>query len=233
MLSGLEIQLLQQGGIKVEHAGTPETVREAQALRYRVFCLERGTFAVTPGQTIDCDEFDHRAQHVLLRRCGDREVVGTARVVPGSVERGANCLPLQRYCTPSIFRGVDMGSIGEISRFAISKQARGEGGQSGALLRLGLLRGILQASQDIGLTHWCALMEPSLLRLLQATGVHFAHLGDLVQAYGWRRPCIARIDLTLARGKRARPDFYDLIAGGVAASFAEERQTRPVSGRVA
>lgn len=232
MEPGLEIQLLQQGGIRVERADTPASLREAQALRHRVFCLERGIFAATPGQTVDCDEFDHRAQHVLLRRCGDRQVVATARVVPGSAEHGANSLPMQRYCGPSLFRTVDMDAIGEISRFAISKQARGEACGSGALLRLGLLRGILQASQESGLTHWCALMESSLLRLLHATGVHFGHLGDMVQAYGWRQPCIARIDLTLARGKRARPVFYDLVASGPAARFGDGRRTQPEPGRV-
>src|SRR3954454_1724840 len=42
---------------------------------------------------------------------------------------------------------------------------------------------------DAGLTHWCALMEPSLVRLLYATGVHFAPLGPMVDAYGRRQPC--------------------------------------------
>ena len=56
-------------------------------------------------------------------------------------------------------------------------------------------------------------MEPSLLRLLQVTGVHFAPLGPAVEAYGRRQPCIANIDLTLASGRRRRPDFYRLVAG--------------------
>jgi N-acyl-L-homoserine lactone synthetase len=120
---------------------------------------------------------------------------------------------MQRYCCPSLFRNLAMETLGEISRFAISKRSRQHASASGPLLRLGLLHGILRASQGMGLTHWCALMAPSLLRLLQATGVHFAPLGPMVEAYGRRQPCFAAINLSLASGKRRRPDFYNWVAG--------------------
>jgi N-acyl-L-homoserine lactone synthetase len=213
MTSEHDCQLLRRNGIKVEVARTPDAIRAAQELRHRVFYRERNIFASEPGQMIDHDDFDSRAKHVILRRSDDGEVLATARIVPGSSERRADCLPMQRYCCPSLFRGVAMDTIGEISRFAISKQSRQDASASGPLLRLGLLRGILQASHESGLTHWCALMEPSLLRLLRATGVHFTPLGPPVEAYGWRQPSIASIDLTLARGKRQQPGFYDVVAG--------------------
>ena len=213
MRSKHQVALLQEDGFRVEMADTPAALRDAQELRHQVFCLERGVFTSEAGQTIERDEFDHRSRHIVLRRTEDGEVIATARVVAGSAESRADCLPMQRYCCPSLFRNLAMETLGEISRFAISKRSRQQAPAPGPLLRLGLLRGILRASQGMGLTHWCALMEPSLLRLLQATGVHFAPLGPMVEAYGRRQPCIAAIDLTLASGRRRRPEFYHWVAG--------------------
>ncbi len=235
MGSAADVQLFQRGGIIVELVRTPAAMREAQTLRHQVFCLERNVFASQPGQTVDRDEFDARSRHILLRRRQDGEVVATARVVAGLSENRADCLPMQRYCCPSLFRNLAMERVGEISRFAISKASRSEGSRSGMLLRLGLLQGILRASQEVGLTHWCALMAPSLLRLMRATGVHFAPLGPMVEAYGRRQPCIAAIDLTLAGGKRRRPDLYHMLAGDRFAppDRIHPEETRLYSSRVA
>lgn len=208
-----DLQLLRTGMI-VEVAKTPEVIREAQALRHQVFCLERKLFTAAPSALLDQDPFDDAAQHVIIRRHSDREVVATSRVVAS--RRGARgpALPMQSYCCPSLFRDLPMHTVGEISRFAISKQARGADGISGPALRLLLLRGILDASQAMGLTHWCALMEPSLVRLLAATGVQFAALGPLVEAYGLRQPCVAKIDAAVARGRHSHPHFYEAVAAG-------------------
>lgn len=118
---------------------------------------------------------------------------------------------MHRYCTPSLFDGMPMNTTGEISRFAISKQARLNGSPAGPVLRLSLFHGILAASREIGLTHWCALMEPSLTRLLAATGVNFVPFGPSVEAFGLRRPYVARIDHTVAIGRSSHPHFYDTV----------------------
>jgi len=75
-----------------------------------------------------------------------------------------------------------------------------------------LLRGILQASQDMSLTHWVALMEPSLIRLLSLTGFQFNAVGSLVEAYGQRQPCWAHIDHAVSRGRTSHPHFYQAVA---------------------
>lgn len=233
MRSACRVPLFQGEGFRVEMAETPEALRDAQELRHQVFCLERGVFTPEAGQTIEHDEFDGRSRHIVLRRSEDGEVIATARVVAGSAERRADCLPMQRYCCPSLFANLAMETLGEISRFAISKRSRQHASAPGPILRLGLLHGILRASQAMGLTHWCALMEPSLLRLLQATGVHFAPLGPMVEAYGRRQPCFAAIDLSLASGRRRRPDFYKLVAGERFQPSWGQQETRPKSSRVA
>jgi N-acyl amino acid synthase of PEP-CTERM/exosortase system len=134
-----------------------------------------------------------------------------------------------RYCDPALLHALPAHCTGEISRFSLSKRRRSEGAASDPLLRLGLMQGILRASRELGLTHWCALMEPTLLRLMNASGVRFMSLGPLVEAYGKRQPAVAAIDFTLADGRRRRPDLYNLLvglgerSGGLAASDRVER----------
>ncbi len=195
----------------VEIAETPDVVREAQRLRYQVYCLERG-HSVGEAQTgLEADEYDGRSRHVVLRRWSNGEVVGTVRLVLWSPETPGDSLPMQRYCSPSVFENLPMASLGEISRFALSKQRRLEGQLSDSLRRLALMQGVLRISSELGLTHWCAVMERSLLRLLQATGVHFAPIGPLVEVHGLRQPSVAAIDLILASGKRQCPSFYEFV----------------------
>ncbi|MDP9096962.1 MAG: GNAT family N-acetyltransferase [Pseudomonadota bacterium] len=189
----------------------------AQALRHQVFCRERNLFTANSTHPIDQDEFDDLSKHVLVRRADTTEVIATSRVVPAGRSGGA--LPMLRYCCPSLFDGHPMATTGEISRFAISKEARGMQ-SSGPMIRLGLLRGILSASRSIGLTHWCALMEPSLMRLMGVTGVRFEPIGPMVEAYGRRQPCIARIDRTISEGRNSHPHFYQAVAGHAFAQAA-------------
>ena len=203
--------LLRQAGLVLEVAANASTIRDAQSLRYQVFCRERRIFLPSPGEDLDRDEFDHRASHVVIRRVETSEVIATSRVVRAHDGSARGSLPMHRYCCPSLFRSLPTATMGEISRFAISKQARLTN-YSGPLLRLGLLQGILRASKGMGLTHWCALMEPSLMRLLGATGVKFVPLGPMVEAYGQRVPCAARIDMTIADGRQSHPHYYNAIA---------------------
>jgi N-acyl-L-homoserine lactone synthetase len=201
----------------VELARTPDVMREAQQLRHQVFRLERGILPQSQGETLECDEYDLRSRHVVLRHRDNGEVVGTARLVAPVAEASRHCLPMLRYCGADLLKELPAATTGEISRFALSKRRRDLGAAWDPLLRLGLMQGILRASLEMGLTHWCALMEPTLLRLLRAGGVRFVALGPLVEAYGQRQPSAAAIDFALADGKRRRPDLYRFITGAPAA----------------
>ena len=117
--------------------------------------------------------------------------------------------PMQRVCPPGTLRVLPLDSTGEISRFAISKEFRDAGCASNAVLRLGLLRGVLQLSCDMGITHWCAVMEHTLLRLLRLSAVHFQPLGPAIDYYGPRQPCWAHIGAVFARVRRERPAVWD------------------------
>ena len=83
-------------------------------------------------------------------------------------------------------------------------------------MRLGLIQILLQMSAQHGITHWCALMEPTLLRMLAGMGIRFKPIGPLVEHHGLRQPCSADIAQVLQAVKRERPAFWEVLTcGGV------------------
>ena len=198
---------------EVAVADTQEKLKAAYRLRHQVYCVERGFFEKEDG-ALETDRFDTRAGHALLTQRSTGRVVGTVRVVASSPHGPAADLPMQKLCEPSVFRMLPMGSTGEISRFAISKDLRDAACAGNALLRLGLMRGIVQVSGQMGLTHWCAIMEHTLLRLLRVSAIHFQPLGPAIEYHGLRQPTWGRIDGVLGRIKRERPGVWDYITDG-------------------
>lgn len=191
----------------IETADNFALIAEAFRLRHQVYCIEHAYESGWNG--IEHDSYDINARHVLLRRHRDRQVVGTVRVVlPGRP------LPMQTVCHPSLTRPYPMQSTGEISRFALSKVRRKDSGQAGIMMRIGLMQGIVRVSQEAGLTHWCAVMERSLLRLLSSTGIYFHPLGPMVDFHGPRQPAMGRIETVLARLRREAEPIFDYVTAG-------------------
>ncbi|MGH9208781.1 MAG: PEP-CTERM/exosortase system-associated acyltransferase, partial [Acidimicrobiales bacterium] len=170
--------------ISVELADTPELIREAHRLRYQVYCLERGY--KLDGEGLEIDDYDVRSRHVVLCHRRSGEALGTARLVLPSAENPDHSFPLQHVCQVPLREHLPIGSTAEVSRFALPKQRQGISQASAAVMRLGLVQGLVRISHELGLTHWCAVMEPSLLRLLQRTAIHFEPLGAPVDYHGIR-----------------------------------------------
>ncbi len=195
-------------------ARTPEQVREAFRLRHQVYCLERGFEATTPAG-IEQDEFDRQAHHVIAsdRRTG--QIVGTVRLLlPTPGVPGRDSMPIRRLCAPSLLRDLPYATTAEVSRFAISKERRDTMSGCAGLLRLGLVQGGVRLSRDLGLTHWCAVMERSLLRLMRSTAIRFNPIGPMVEYHGLRQPCAAHIGSVLAEMADEQPALWDLVTEG-------------------
>jgi N-acyl amino acid synthase of PEP-CTERM/exosortase system len=79
------------------------------------------------------------------------------------------------------------------------------------MVRLGLMQGVVHVSEQLGLTHWCAIMEPFLLRLLQMNAIYFSPLGPLVEYHGMRQPCSANIQSGLDRLQRDQWDVWNHV----------------------
>jgi putative hemolysin len=87
----------------VELAASTAEVREAQALRYRVFAQEMGARLESASHGLDIDAFDAACQHLLVRDGRTGQVVGCTRML---TDRGA--AQLGRFYSESEF---DLGAI--------------------------------------------------------------------------------------------------------------------------
>jgi N-acyl amino acid synthase of PEP-CTERM/exosortase system len=72
----------------------------------------------------------------------------------------------------------------------------------------------MQMSDELGLTHWCAVMERSLLRLLQASAIHMPSVGPLVSYHGIRQPSIGHIASVLHRVRREQYPVWEFVTAG-------------------
>jgi len=193
----------------IESAETKSELEEAFRLRYQVYCLERN---FEPGlDGIEMDEFDAAARHVLLRHKETRQVIGTVRLVPARTDFGTQWFPMQQAGDMPRLRQLPRNGTVEVSRFALSKAFRSSSGTLGCLLRLALIRGIVALSGELSLTHWCALMEPKLLRLLQTSAIYFQQISGVVEHHGIRQPSVAELGTMLDRVRREKPEVWDFI----------------------
>lgn len=222
---------------------TPSLIEEAQALRYRVYCLDRRfeDAARFPDRR-EQDMFDARAAHGIVRYRHDGSAAGAVRLVQSGDDEKPLSLPVE------LVAGVQMkeflaqqadqlgrGSIAEISRLALLRERPGMGDMptvaSGNVLQaysadsdsshvfrqmapyavLGLFSAIVRLSVRCGISHWCALLEPTLLRLLSRYGIYFEKVGGVVNFRGVRQPVFTSIDVLLAGIFNQRPDVWRII----------------------
>ena len=194
----------------VQVADSAELTREAYCLRHQVYCLERGYELGAGG--LETDAFDAHASHAVVCERQNGRVVGTVRLilpVPGS----RRSLPTQQLCAPGLLDGLPLATTAEVSRFALSKDRRGSDAMADSLLRLSLVQGAVQMSRDFGVTHWCAVMERSLLRLLRTTAIHFSPVGPCVEYHGLRQPAVADLGTMMARMEREQPRLWHFVTG--------------------
>jgi N-acyl amino acid synthase of PEP-CTERM/exosortase system len=197
----------------VETADRKDLVREACELRHQVYCRERAFETPKEGE-IETDDFDARARHVVLRHRASGKVIGTIRLVLMNPRVPDDSYPMQRACDSRFLRSAPRPTTAEASRFALSKELRIASPAAQGMLRLALVRGLVELSGQLGITHWCALMEPSLLRLLRATAMHFDAHGPLVEHHGMRQPSFTSLDAFLTRVERDQPAIWDFITDG-------------------
>ncbi len=195
--------------LAIEIATSPAQILEAQRLRYKVYCEERG---FEPGANgLEQDAFDATSHHALVRSRVTGAVCGTVRLVLSRGDAGHDGFPMQRVCERYVLAPLPASATGEISRFALTRHRPGISPAAAALMRLFLLQGIVQISGQNALTHWCAMMERSLLRLLRATAVHFEPVGPTIEHHGIRQPAIGAISTVLGRIQREQPQVWSLI----------------------
>ncbi|MFO1189320.1 MAG: PEP-CTERM/exosortase system-associated acyltransferase [Alphaproteobacteria bacterium] len=216
----------------VRSVATKEQRRMMHRLRYQVYCIENPF--ESPAQHpdgLEIDRFDSHSVHALLIHRPTGKTVGTVRIVLPLADRLGSSFALQSICTAPELSHLPLETTGEISRFCIERAfrhllhdrcddgvVRPDGGPILVDVRrivpsmtLGLIQWLVSTSQACGITHWCAVMEPTLLRLLARLGIHFEPIGSLVDYHGWRQPCVIEIDRMLKQVLRERPDVWAVI----------------------
>jgi N-acyl amino acid synthase of PEP-CTERM/exosortase system len=210
----------------------------SQALRYQVYCVEHSFLDARnyPNQ-LERDAYDDRSVHAVLRHRQSGITAATVRLVLADQELPSRPFPIEKF---SMLRRTSRDNrwrvprrcLGEISRFAVSKEFRrrlheaqtshglsstldGDAGDGGRRtyphIAVGLFKAILAMSTEHEVTHWYAVMEPSLLRLLGRFGIAFTPVGPLVDYHGTRQPCIAVADDVLSSLRRQRPEIWDFV----------------------
>jgi N-acyl amino acid synthase of PEP-CTERM/exosortase system len=205
-------------------AGSSALIRIAQAIRYQVYCLERKfENEAEHDNGLECDDFDPQAVHALIFHRPTSEAIGTARLIPLS---GMDMLqPIRQLLHDNGLRARDhvpLATTAEVSRFAISNKFRRRGGDDAgvapecrsSLPCLGLIQELVRQSRARGLTHWAAVMEPKLLRMLAAMGIHFTPVGPLVSHHGLRQPSYCNLSEMLERLKAERPEHWMVVTQG-------------------
>lgn len=240
---------------EVATADSHESNVEAHALRYQVYCLEKGFEdpAANP-LGLEIDAFDARSRHCLLRHRETRIALGTARLILPDPLRPHASWPIQQVCRdPRLFgdAALPTATTAEVSRFCLSSDARARielgRGQDVAEAAddkrlapytiLGIIRGMLMVSLRRGVTHWTLIVEPALLRLLGRLGLHFTKLGPLVEYHGRRQPCFSDLAGLFERMREERPDLWRIVTAcgrfspdGAAASETAVTPLRPGIG---
>jgi len=197
-------------------------------LRYRAYCVENAFENPNDHpEARERDEFDDRAVHSLLVHKPSGVPVGTVRLIIQAAHAPGS-LPIQQVCgdLSAVQRLCAAGhSLGEISRFCLSREALGHvrrrkttresdsrrSVSEGLTATLTLISAVVGMAGAEGVTHVCAMMAPTLLRLLAGFGIHFEQLGVAREHHGVRQPVCRRLSDLLAVTHRIRPDVWRLI----------------------
>lgn len=210
-------------------ADGPELLRQAYETRYQVYCVENA-FENPKDHDDGCesDNLDAISAHSVLIFQPTGEVIGTVRLVLPGGETPSSFAMQKIYDQCGGSTPFPPSSTAEVSRFSISKQSRrGLGNtvpihaarapmlrRAEPLMSLGLIQGLVRMSNLNGVTHWCAVMEPKLLRMLAAMGIHFRPIGPLIEYHGQRQLCYCEVETVLKTVRRERPSFWEIITDG-------------------
>jgi putative hemolysin len=122
------------GRLSVRLAQSPSDIRAAQALRYQVFCIERGAVPAGAGAALDVDAYDEVCDHLLVadrQPSGGETVVGTYRLLLQSVaERHAGFYSSREYDLAPLGRAGAVSARGqmlELGRSCVAPAYRNAG----------------------------------------------------------------------------------------------------------
>ena len=211
-------------------AETDADISEARRMRFKVYCEEAQYFdpqSYPDGQEVDA--YDSRSLEGLLVIRQTDATIGSARLIlPTGETDSPYQLPFDAVCDPTMVDGEKIfprETTAELSRFCVTLDSVpliNEVLRNGDLpavdimdvarcAKLWLMRAVLEMSNKVNLTHWCAVMDPRFLQNLLSLGIEFQHIGPPVEYYGQRQPCYGQIEVVLGKLKRERSEIWNIV----------------------
>lgn len=224
---------------------TPLLLAASYALRYQVYCRERGFLAPEDyPDGLETDEYDGHSIHVGVVNARG-ELAATARMVPLTWAG----LPCFDHCTfhggVNVLRNLDRKVV-EISRLAVSRsynrrdgdghfslagasdRPEGRERRGGSALLMTLYKALYQVSKRRAITDWMAAAEKSLHRMNMRNGFPFRQIGPETDYYGPVAPYLLDIqDLDEAVLSGRFPLFATFVEGLEPAFVPRPRQPQP------
>lgn len=207
-------------------------------LRYQVFCLETGFEEMEHyPDGLEYDDYDHRSEHYLIRHRRTGVYAATTRLIMANQDDPNEPFPIERHCRltrTDMIEHIPRECLGEVSRFCVSgffKRRLGEQGTIAGIgpqkhqyyhptdeerrtwphITLALIACLNRINLSHGTTHLYALMEPSLIRLLNALGIAFLPIGPLTDYHGVRQPCLIQVPDYLERVKEKNFHVWEML----------------------
>ena len=196
---------------------TADLVRKAQFIRFQVYCLERQYEDTAHyADKLERDEFDAHAVHSVLVDRHTNMAIGTVRLILPRHDRPELSFPIQQLLQhPAL--GAESAHFpltrtAEVSRFSLSRQIhRHWSTKCGPLARLGLMQALVRMSVQNGITHWCGILEPKLIRMFAAMALNLNAIGDPVEHRGLRQGCWCNIAEALNLMRDVRPSLWAVL----------------------
>jgi N-acyl amino acid synthase of PEP-CTERM/exosortase system len=232
----------------VAPAVTPELQAQAYEIRHRVYCEELAFEPVRPDRC-ERDQYDARADHILIRSVKVNRFVACARVVRVDPADPSSKLPLERSCATAIDRTIidperlNRARIGEISRLAIVPEFRRRRGEKNAAvvvseadfgsvdlprfpyIQVALYYGTIALAKRLGIDTIFILTEPRLAKHFNKIGFRVHPIGAPVEHRGQRIPSVVTVTETEENLSRSVRPLYELLCDSIWTGFESGSKT--------
>lgn len=229
-------------------AETPELRKQVYRIRYEVYCREfqYEREEDCPGG-LEQDDYDEQSLHCLILHEASNTPAGCVRLVKTLSTDSSAPLPFEKFCgsslNPEILLPSELhrNSLCEISRLAVHPSFRRRKGEhksplgyvdeSGLnfteselrtfpLISVALFLAAFSLVVLTGRDNTFVMMEPSLARLLQMSGLLFKQVGKKIEYHGLRAAYHYTPEQAFRDMKPDLREFYDFVYAGLKAPLS-------------
>lgn len=210
--------------------------REVYKLRYQVYCIENNFESAWQfPDEFEYDKYDMHSVHYLIRHRRSAEYIATTRLILPHGNNLKKPFPIEinsQIDNVDLVKNISRQNLAELSRFCVSKKFRRrkndqhliitndaepetvftqEEKRNSSNLTLALFSCAIRMSYENNIHYWYAIMEPSLMRVFSALGIHFVGIGPLVDYHGMRRPCIIKVTDLLDSVAKKNASYWNML----------------------